>query len=409
MADPLNLHPRGGGIDGGEIGIDGSLVKIRPDKIIPRFVQPVIESSRYAQRYPSFLAGRLVYGSFTIKGIYKDGPQRDAVAVMVEGAELSNVQVKLGTGRSYIGNVIVRKATPIWEDDGKEKTVPYEIECQFSGRITLSSQSFSFPSESGLITDLRTQSVTLGYQDERSDLLVRPYIIHGVDEESTDPYDALGIVIGQLGGVGHTWHGRSLLRATASSAGYGIVTGRLEYGFGPWDCSPAAPIISIGFVNDIRREESGDFFESGENAELCDSFPITIVPATRRRVPIRVYRWPAVWDAEPEPGPVGYINNATYSFPNGTEVPMGCLRWDEAHARARRANGTTKYSGYVQFSRKDNGWIRGRIICIRSVPVAGPSPGLLPSYVLMSGFKYVYAYGRVAFPTLETYVPNCYG
>ena len=232
--EPLNLNPRGGGLGGDEIGLSGSLVPIRPQKIIPRFVQPILESSRFNQRYPAFIASRLVYGSFTIKGLYLDGLPKDALKIMVQGTVLTDCVVRLGatvnarTGaienqRGYRGTVIVKSSSPSldYTNRNQDANIPYDIDCQFSGQIDLLSASYSFSqSESWATTDIRQGwTATIGYQDERQDLIRRPFILTGVDEATTDPYDALGLVIGSLGGVGHTYHGLSLLRGTASWSG----------------------------------------------------------------------------------------------------------------------------------------------------------------------------------------------
>lgn len=413
LADPGNLHPRGGGLGGDQIGLNGGTIKIRPERIVTNFVQPIIESSRYAVRFPAFKTSRLVYGSFTIVGFYPDEVQHDALKVMFEGTVLNDVQILLAGGRGYSGTVVVRRVSPTWAagDGNKDKNVPYNIECQFSGTLAILSESFSFSeTESGeILTDLRKDwFAQVGYQDERADLISRPYIITGVHEPTTDPYDALGLVIGSLGGAAHTYKGLSLLKGTARSAGYGIVTGTLQYGLGPWDCSPASPIISIGFVDDLRRENPSDVIGSESGSSVCDQNPITVIPNVKVRVPLRVYRWPGVWASEPEPGPVGYINDADYTFPNGTVVPARELRWDEVDVRPTRAQGVTKYSGFLQFTRRDGGWIRGQIICIGYEQVQG-GEGTLPSYRMVSGFRTVYSYARATFPTLATYIPICYG
>lgn len=421
--DPGNLHPRGGGVVG-EIGIEGGLLKIRPEKIIPRIVNPLLESSRFVQRFPSFIASRLVYGSLALQGAYLDGTVKDALKLMVEGTVLTNVTLRLGgvynratdtfdNARGYTGTLVVRSAKPTWTagDPNAQKTISYDIECQFSGTIDILGQSYSFTgSESGeILSDLRQGwTATIGYQDERQDSIRRPYIITGVDEATTDPYDALGLVVASLGGISHQYNGLSLLRGTARSGGYGIVVGTLEYGLGPWDCSPALPIISIGFVDDVSREEPGDVIGSESGGSVCDSIPITIIPNIKRRVPFRVYRWPGVWSTEPGPGPVGKINNASYTLPNGTVFPMAEVRWDSVDAVPTKAQGVSRYSGHVQLSQRDGGWIRGKIICVQSVPTPLEGDQTLPSYVLAYGFKQVYQYARVAFPTLAEFVPICY-
>lgn len=422
--DPGNLHPRGGGVVG-EIGIEGTLLKIRPEKIVPRFVTPIRESSRFKKHYPAFLASRLAYGSLTLQGVYLDGTVKDGLKLMVEGTVIQNCTIRLGgvynrttdtfdNARGYFGTLIVKSARPAWTagDPNKQKDIPYDIECQFSGAVDILSQSFSFSnSESGqVLTDLRQGwSATIGYQDERQDLIRRPFIITGIDEETTDPYDALGLVIGELGGVSHTYHGLSLLRATAKSGGYGMVIGTLEYGLGPWDCSPGLPIISIGFIDDTVRENASDVIGSESGSSVCASMPVQIIPNVKRRVPIRVYRWPAVWAAEPGPGPIGKINLGDYTLPNGTVFPTGEVRWDSVDARPSKSQGVSRFSGHVQLSQRDGGWTKGKIICVRSVAAPLEGDQTLPSYVLEYGFMQVWAYARVAFPTLAEFVPICYG
>jgi len=418
MADPGNLHPRGGGIAGGEIGLGGSKVSLRPERIIPRFVQPLREYRPFGVRFTSFLASRLVYGTVTIQGIYSDGNQKDALKQMVDGALLKNVRIKLGTDREYLGDLMIESASPDWRAETRDGNIPYTIVGRFSGTIQLSQQSYSISaSDSGSWTyfadndlvDGRKWRVVRGYQDERVDAIVRPFIVNGIDETSVDPDDVIGLVVGQVHPSTQTFKGLSLLRVTCESAGYGVMTGTLEYGLGPWDCSPAAPILSIGFIDDMLTTSAGDIIAPGVNAEVCDSFPVTIVPTMKRRVPLRVYRWPGVWDSEPAPGHPGKINNATYTFPNGTSYPAGEVRWDDVDANPTRADGVTKFSGYVQFSQKDGGWIGGRITCIRSVANELEGNQSLAGYHLESGYENVFQYERVAMTALSDFVPNCYG
>ena len=123
------------------------------------------------------------------------------------------------------------------------------------------------------------------------------------------------------------------------------------------------------------REAASDVIGSESGGSVCDSIGITVIPNIKRRIPFRVYRWPGVWETEPGAGPVGKINDATYTFPNGTQFPMAELRWDSVTAVPTKSQGVTRYSGHVQLSQRDGGWKRGKIICVRSVPLPPEGEG----------------------------------
>jgi len=354
---------------------------------------------------PVFAWSKFVISQISISGLpVKMVPPQ--IIPKLKSGNLVGIKLFLSNGEVFTGEIGIDR----YDHGPKGKSEPL-LFATLSGTFTgekNQANAKSFDSRSiGAVVDIHNgSSYTIGYQDSRMDSAIRPFYIDGIQDNVTAIPSAISTVVESMGGNthGHPFDSSLyVLSANGSRFDNNSVAGAVIYGRGPRDCSPAAPSVTVGYME--RRIRVTQTVDAPDNSP-CSTLAIT--RTIKVNVPTLSIRIPCVWtDSPAQPQFIGSINSNGYSI-FGMTFGSTTLRCDGFDFNPYGSPAGIYYVGTIRFVFNPLGWKAGSLTCIQPVQLPLEGNQTQHSYTLGSFFAQYYEYPLTGFEELHALCPNCY-